>query len=281
MARFRNHSNIRGVLTVAAEYSIIAGTLTLLTLSPPVWLYPLLIVVIGTRQYALAEVMTHEACHHNLCASRGLNDLLGIFTTWLFFYTLSGYRRYHLEHHRIALSDEKNNIYEEYAFWGLPKNGQTLTKWRAVWLFIIKPFIGITAIQHVMLLVTDLYYDRDLKENYWMVLFWLIVLAFAWRLGLFPELLLFWIFPQLYVHATLNYWSEVGDHFNVRNGETRSDLNWFLNRLIAHNIGYHALHHLDPRIPWYMLPQAYEVNTGKLTEVVSGGYIETFRQISE
>ena len=108
---------------------------------------------------------------------------------------------------------------------------------------------------------------------------WGLGLLLAWQAGLLLELLLFWIVPALAVMATLNYWSEVGDHYRVRGAETRSDLNPLLNRLVSHNIGYHALHHRDPKIPWYLLPKAYAAHNHELREEISLGYRQTFGQI--
>jgi fatty acid desaturase len=278
---FRNHGNLRGVVTVAGEYAIIAIALALASRYPSWWLYPLFVLVIGTRQYALAEIMTHEASHGNLCRSARLNAALGKLTSWPFLQTFAGYRRYHLDHHRLPLDDEDNNIYEEYDLWRLPEEDQHLSPGRAYWLFAGRPLSGVIGLFHAGAHLSDLYYDRDLRENSAMATAWLICLLCAWYFGFLGPLFLYWIVPQLYVLATLNYWSEVGDHYRVGDAQTRSDLNCYLNRLISHNIGYHALHHADPRIPWYLLPQAYRAHKDEIVEQRSSGYAQTLRQIVE
>ena len=97
--------------------------------------------------------------------------------------------------------------------------------------------------------------------------------------SLWRELILCWLIPYTFIFSTLNYWSEVGDHFRVSGAKTRSDLNWFVNTFISHNIGYHALHHKYSSIPWFRLPEAYRVHKAEIVEQVSHGYWETFVQI--
>ena len=277
---FRNQSNLRGVFTVFGEYGLIVAALFVAYLYPSWWLYPLLVLLIGTRQYALAEVMTHEAVHSNLCADRRLNELLGRVTSWPFFYVFSGYRRYHLEHHRVPLTDDDNNILEQYEAWGLPSTDEPLGRTRALWLFLGRSLCGIMAIHHVRTICSNVYYDRDLPENYLMMGFWLCVVALFWHFGLLVELLIYWIIPQLLVIGTLDFWSETSDHYRVRGADTRSDLNPFLNRFISYNIGYHALHHRFPGIPWFQLPAAYRALRGELREEMSRGFTQTWRQIT-
>ena len=109
---------------------------------------------------------------------------------------------------------------------------------------------------------------------------WLAVAMLAWQGGWLAELALYWLVPQLLVVGTLDFWSEAGDHYRVCGGRTRSDLNPVLNSLVAHNIGYHALHHRYPGIPWFNLPRAYRAHAGELRHQKSGGYLETLAQMT-
>lgn len=281
MSVFHQRSDLRGLGVVVTEYLLAAAAVSVALAWPSWWLYPFLVLVIGTRQYALAETLTHEAVHGNLCASRRLNDALGIVTTWPFFYTLSGYRRFHLDHHRVPLGDPDNNIYEQYEEWGLPDASQELSPARARWLFVGRPLLGLMAVHHLRTFLSNLWWDRDLPETWLMLGAWLLGIAAAWHLGWLDVLLLLWIVPQLLVVGTLDFWSESGDHYRVRGAHTRSDLNPVLNRLISHNIGYHALHHRYPGIPWFNLPRAYAEFAPSLHEKVSSGYLQTLCQMSD
>ena len=85
---------------------------------------------------------------------------------------------------------------------------------------------------------------------------WAVVIAGAAYFSLWRELILYWPIPYTFIFSTVSYWSEVGDHYRVSGAKTRSDLNWFLNTFISHNIGYHALHHKYSNIPWFRLSEA-------------------------
>ena len=235
---------------------------------------------LGTRQYASGGCMAHEASHRNLSSERWLNEALGIAVCWPFFVTLGGYRRFHNRlHHRISLADEENSIYEDYEDWGLPSEevplepvGRLLASRRQA-----ADWGDRSPSSHKndrgFLLGSRSRGKHD--DAYSLGSF----VAAAAYFALLDELLLYWIVPWLIVVPVLNYWSEVGDHYRVTGALTRSNLNWSLNTFVAHNIGYHALHHRHPSIPWFRLAEAYPIFRSELEEQVSSGYLSTFRQI--
>ena len=277
---FHRRSSARAVATIAAEFVLIALAIAIGWAFDTIWAYPPLILLIGTRQYALGECMAHEASHRNLSRRPWLNEVLGIAVSWPFFFTLAGYRRFHNRlHHKTALTDDANSIYEDYEDWGLPPATSPLPPRSAVWHLIAKPLLGLIGIRHLLKTIEDFYWDRDLAENTAMLSFWALVVGLCAYAGWLGGLFLWWILPWLVVLPILNYWSEVGDHYRVAGAETRSNLSWPLNRLVSHNIGYHGLHHRDPAIPWFILPRAYGELRLELREQVSNGYREIFRQI--
>ena len=90
---------IHFVLCVAGEWALIALAGYAATLSP--WWWPLAIVVIGTRQHALA-VLGHDGTHHTISRHRGLNDALSLLCFWPLGMGAHGYRRFHFQHHRLV-----------------------------------------------------------------------------------------------------------------------------------------------------------------------------------
>jgi fatty acid desaturase len=270
----------RAIATITAEYAFIAISVTIGQALQGVWTYLAIVLFVGTRQYALGECMAHEASHRNLSSTRWLNEGLGIAVCWPFFVTLGGYRRFHNRlHHRVSLTDDENSIYEDYEDWGLPPEEIPLSRWAGYWHLVVKPLVGVIGVRHLIKTIQDFYWDRDLAENTIMLAVWAAIVAAATYFALLDELLLYWIVPWLIVVPVLNYWSEVGDHYRVTGALTRSNLNWALNTLVAHNIGYHALHHRHPSIPWFRLARAYPIFHSELEEQVSNGYLSTFRQI--
>ena len=282
MSRFTRRSTKRALLTIAAEYAIIIGAIAIAAAVPDIgWpVKALAILVIGTRQYALGEALLHEASHWHLSNSKSVNNLLGAILAWPVFTSLTAYRRHHNRlHHEVDIADPKNSIWEEYEEWGLPAEISTLDPARAFWLLVLRPAIGLTGIMHLFNTVRDFIYDFDLWETRLMLTAWAVVIAGAAYFSLWREFIFYWLIPYTFIFSTLNYWSEVGDHFRVSGAKTRSDLNWFLNTFISHNLGYHALHHKYSSIPWFRLPEAYRAHKAEIVEQVSHGYWETFVQI--
>jgi len=282
MSRLTRRSTMRALLTLAVEYAIITGAIFIATaVSDTGWpVRVLAIIIIGMRQYALGEALLHEASHWHLSNSKSVNNLLGAILAWPVFTSLTAYRRYHNRlHHEVDIANPRNSIWEEYEEWGWPAQSRTLDPARAFWLLVLRPAIGLTGIMHLFNTAQDFIYDFDLWETRLMLTAWAVVIAAATYFSLWHELIVYWLIPYTFIFSTLNYWSEVGDHYRVSGAQTRSDLNWFLNTFISHNIGYHALHHKYSSIPWFRLPEAYRAHKAEIVEQVSHGYWETFVQI--
>lgn len=237
------------------------------------------VVFIGTRQYGLGEVLVHEASHSNLSDRPRFNTVIGTLLSWLFFFTFEGYRRFHMQHHRVGLDDPENSIIEEYQDWRLPVSPEPISARRLFWLIHVRPLLGVISLYHLYGIASDARYDLDLKENTCMWLAWAAAAALAWYLGLASLLLLYWLVPLLFVFATLNYWSEVGDHYRTSEMLTRSNVGPWWNKLIAGNVGYHVVHHKYPRIPWFALKAAHAELGSLLPGQTSGGPVVAFRQM--
>jgi fatty acid desaturase len=259
LAALSKRSTCRTLTVLVAQIvTIVVAAVSAELIAEP-WAVGVAIFVIGTRQYGLGEVLVHEASHHNLSGHRRLNDILGLFLSWPFFFTFGGYRRFHLQHHRVPLDDPENSIIEEYQDW--------------------RPWAGVIALYHLVGIVSDAYYDSDLKENTCMWLSWAVVVSVLWHLGLMDVLLLYWLAPLLLVFATLNYWSEVGDHYRTSDYLTRSNVGIWWNTLIAGNVGYHAVHHKYPGIPWFRLKAAHAELGEDILGQSSDGLVAAFAQM--
>jgi len=270
----------RSIGVIILEYALIL-TAAYVAIVINHWItYVIAVAVIGSRQYALGEVMAHEASHYNLCRSRRMNDFLGRVAIWPRAMTLRGYRRNHVEHHRVSLLDPSNNIYKQYySEWGLPDHGGPLTSTEAVWHLAVKPLSGYISLQHLWFLVSSFWKEAELPETWWLLLFLVLSAALAVGAGYPSVLFWYWVLPYFVVFPVLNFWSEVQDHYRVASASTRTDTNWFLNRLVSHNIGLHALHHRHPNIPWFRLPEVYRAMGSDVKEQLSSGYAETYHQI--
>ena len=182
MSRFTRRSTMRTLLTIAAEYAIIAGA-TAIAIGVPDTGWPvkaLAILVIGTRQFALGEALLHEASHWHLSNSKSVNDLLGAILAWPVFTSLAAYRRFHNRlHHELDIANSENSIWEDYEGWRLPAPSRRLGLASAFWLLVLRPAIGLTGTMHLFKTVRDFAYDFDLWETRLMLTAWAVVIAGA------------------------------------------------------------------------------------------------------
>ena len=96
---------------------------------------------------------------------------------------------------------------------GCQSQASRLSRARAFWLLVLRPAFGLTGVMHLYRAVRDFGYDFDLRETRLMLAAWAAVIAGAAYFSLLGELILYWLVPYIFVLSTLNYWSEVGDHF--------------------------------------------------------------------
>jgi fatty acid desaturase len=94
----------RWLFWVAYEWTLIAASYACALRWPLLW--PLALIVIGTRQHALA-VLGHEAVHFAVYGTarlnRRINDALGnLLCMWPLLADVAGYRRWHLLHHQFV-----------------------------------------------------------------------------------------------------------------------------------------------------------------------------------
>jgi fatty acid desaturase len=106
--RLSARNDYMGPLLILHAYAIIAGAIALSVWQ--IWLLPVSIALIGTRQLGLTILM-HDAAHGALHSNRRVNDFLG---HWLCGAPMGGhlaaYRAYHLTHHKFAQQAEDPDL---------------------------------------------------------------------------------------------------------------------------------------------------------------------------
>lgn len=220
--------------------------------------------VIGFFQFALSEAMLHEAAHYNLFRRRWLNHAMEIFYGLPFFRTVTQYQPEHRIHHtRLGGSDDE--LTNDYRRLGLYKSDVNMF---TVW--ILKPLVGFGAYYVTILTL------RPWREGAKIISFWALVLWIFFEFGMLHLLLYYWFIPLIWPNYAFVYWSEVENHYNTCSG-TRTRANRLYN-LVAHNGGYHAVHHKYPAVPWFNLPRAHAIAFPNC-EDVSTSFLETYKQL--
>ena len=231
------------------------------------WLAWLICVwVIGLIQFSLAEAVLHEASHYNLFRSRRLHHYLQFLYAWPFLQTMSDYKEEHLRHHKHLMTN-KDQTTEDYKIYGLSKKKPNI-----FFIWFIKPFTFFPTLHYLC------NGNAALNRKNWMqlILFWGPLFFMCSIFGQLQNLLIYWVVPLLWVYPIFNYWSEIEEHYNTRNG-SRSNIGKLLN-FFTHNEGYHSVHHRYPTIPFYNLPKAH-IAFPLPDDDISTGFIDTYRQI--
>jgi fatty acid desaturase len=211
--------------------------------------YFLAIFFIGTRQHAIAG-LGHEGAHGLVASKKKINDLFTcLFTFWPLVMTLSGYKKFHFQHHR-HLGSEKDPELQHKAWsqseWSLPVK-------KTFWMRqLLKDLCGLSALEMVKLIKLTL---PERKSN----LFFLLCCNFSAQLlllyfGFWPYLLLWHIsiLTSFWAMFRLRIWIE-----HMGTNETHRVHIPLLSRIVFAPVGYmyHWEHHHYMKVPFYRMSQ--------------------------
>lgn len=263
----------RSAATLLLQWGIIIGVIALAMHSGHGklhWLAAVFaIVVVASRQQALAALM-HDAAHYRLFHNRSLNDTasdllcalpLGLVT--------SRYRATHLQHHIEPLSANDPDwtiMQANPREWGWPKTRQE----RDISLLRDAVGLGILSFMqqwkawlpqtnHFGTAGTPEPFSRDTRLRIY--LFYAVVLFAAFGLGLWPEILLYWLLPLATIGHVFFHIRTISEHMGCGNGSgmayTRNVEATLAERLLISplNVNHHLTHHVFPGVPWYNLPK--------------------------
>jgi fatty acid desaturase len=108
------------------NWFVIAAAIFLAYLFNHIAGYVLAVLIVGTRQHALA-VLAHEGAHHHVIRHRRLNDALTcVFCFWPLGVGLHGWRKFHFKHHRTVgtAADPELAIKQKYPGRWSPQTNQ-------------------------------------------------------------------------------------------------------------------------------------------------------------
>jgi fatty acid desaturase len=238
-----------------------------------VWLFarsvafaPLSMIVIGSRQRALASIL-HESCHRTLARDRALNDVVG---RWLagfpVFQSYDAYRKSHVvDHHGFLGDPERDPDYRQYIDSGLFEIRDRLD----FVLHVLRVVLLLTVPRYVRYLFTHrLAAIRQKRGETLRLLLVQIAIATSLTLAVGPwGYPLLWLLPMLTAFQIIGWMSELAEHYpiirNARSllGMTRNRFPAWMERIFVgmHGDNYHQVHHLFPRIPHWNLARAHRV----------------------
>lgn len=260
-------SNWRGFRAVATEWLCIIAAVWLCEHYWSVPLYLLTAVWIGSRLHAFGVLM-HDASHYRLFSNRKINDFVGeVLLAWPVLVTLYGYRRNHFGHHRYLNTERdpdwvRKNKLPEYVF---PKTRYEIA------LILLKYLLGIYAYREAKLALFEAKLSKDLPQSLTQArfAFYGTILISSVYLGVFREMLLYWLVPVFTTFLMLLYIRAVADHFGNFAGGSHANIytqsrTTYLSKpegflLSPYNINYHIEHHFYPSVPFYNLPALHKI----------------------
>lgn len=258
------YNNYSGVLAVCANYAFIVGAIALGEYSR--WFLPLSILLIGSRQRALATLL-HEAAHGTLSRGKRLNKILGTwFSGYLVFQAWAAYRASHVRAHHTKLGQIDSD--PDYQFY--VKSGVYDAETSNAFFFrhVIGPAFFLNFLSSVNYLVRHrLLASSSVREAPAIFVSLLVMGAIGtWLVG-FEFFLLYWLIPYLTVFQAITWFIELSEHFPMvryakRDIEaTRNRFSHAVEHFLTgmHGENFHLVHHLFPGIPFYRLKEAHRI----------------------
>ncbi len=294
-------SDFHGWLALAITYAVLASSFLLVWAWPSVLSVLVALVVIGGRQLALA-ILTHEAVHKSLFASRRVNEWVG---RWLcaspMGISLDGYRKEHFEHHQKTGTSEDPDLGLVNPY---PVSRKSMARKFARDLFGVTAvkriyYIGLMGFGFITYTLSTnakpvdqtgrslLDVLRAGARNLGRTILTNLILLFGLTLMGVPLLYLLWVGAYFTTFSLFLRVRSIAEHacspdranalLNSRT--TRAGL---LSRFTVapHNVNYHLEHHLFMQVPYFRLPALHAIlkARGISTEKNSAkSYVEVIR----
>jgi len=258
------------VVSISMNWLQILAAMALFFYFPNALTFLLSVIVIGSRQFALA-VLAHDGAHNLLFSNEKINDFV---SQWLCAFPLFSdnrpYRPYHLAHHRFTESENDPDLSLSAPF--------PITK-ASFRRKVIRDLTGQTGFRRYSIALKSIFSSEaddfkgkiikisDKISGFFisnLVIFSLISIFSHWSI----YFLLWWI-PAFTYYSLIVRIRNIAEH-SVTPGDTnlnntRTTKASLLTRylLVPHHVNFHLEHHLFTNCPWYNLPKVHEMLKGE------------------
>ena len=255
----------RTVWALAFDWLVIVVAISLSVWSGTWWAYIAAIMVVASRQHALATIM-HDLVHYRFIKNRRVTAWIAdLVIAWPLFATFNGYKVNHLDHHKHLNTDDDPDWTAklgrlEFTF---PQEINFAIFNLLGYLICVSSFRDLRNIQKRLSKNDNA--DPSYKTarlSFYAALAIALTYAGGWIL-----FFTYWIVPYLTFFLMFNYIRSVAEHFGETLdhshdlGGTRtvlaSPLETFF--LAPHNVHYHLEHHSFPSVPFYNLPELHRI----------------------
>lgn len=226
---------------------------------------PLSILVIGSRQRALATIL-HEASHYALTSNKKFSKILGTyFSGYLIFQSWNSYISSHVKEHHPKLGTNLDPDYSYYIDSGIFEDH---SKTSFFWNYLVKPIMCLNIIKNVEYLIKNRLLVKSTKRELLAIIASqaLLFAVGSYFVG-YHFYILYWLIPYFTTFQTITWFIEIAEHYPMINSATtnlEASRNRFSNPIEGfftsmHNENYHLIHHLFPGIPFWNLPKAHGI----------------------
>ena len=258
------------VVSISLNWLQIIFSMALFFYFPNVLTFLLAVIIIGSRQFALA-VLAHDGAHNLLFSNEKINDFASQwFCAFPLFSDNRPYRPYHLAHHRFTESENDPDLSLSAPF--------PITK-ASFRRKVIRDLTGQTGFKRYSIALKSIFSSEadnfagrikkisDKIGGFFisnLVIFSLIAIFSHWSI----YFLLWWI-PAFTYYSLIVRIRNIAEH-SVTPGDTnlnntRTTKASLLTRylLVPHHVNFHLEHHLFTNCPWYNLPKVHEMLKGE------------------
>jgi fatty acid desaturase len=262
-------STVRWLSFAALEWAIICATVAFCLVYPSVWSWALGVLIVGTRQHALA-ILAHDGTHYLVNSSKPLNDTLANFVAaYPLLFTVQGFRASHFDHHRyLETPDDPSRVTVENqpGDWTFPMSAARLVGIFARDLSAMSHSSSAELLKYL--------WDIPNKRRHMATIaaMHIAAIALAGATGHWLAYPVLWLLPLFTVTVACYRLRAMAEHsgfgdssLRYRRSEidplivTRSMTHNFLTSAILapYNVSYHIEHHLYPGVPAFALHRVH------------------------
>jgi fatty acid desaturase len=257
-------NNWREPLAVTADYAVIGAAIWMS--QRLLWLLPLSILIIGSRQRALGSVL-HDSCHHILARNRRWNGFIGHWFGGLpIFQSYHAYRNSHvLRHHGHLGNPERDPDYRQYIECGLFEVRDRLDFLR----YVVNTLLLLNMLSYLKYLIHYRFaaIRKSRRECLGLLLVQVTLATILWWMVGPAGYVIYWIVPLLTSFQVIGVLSEIAEHYpRIRTARlplqmTRNRFPSRVERFLIgmHGDNYHLVHHLFVGIPSWNLAKAHTI----------------------
>jgi len=253
---------LRGYAAIAFQWLVIAAAIAAAEVTHS-WLVAIAaIVVVATRQHALAVLM-HDASHTLLSRNKRLNDVISsLLLSFPILTSTTRYRSHHMRHHQYVNTEQDPDL----------ENAQTNLGRAALVRQLVADILGLNTLTTLTTLshfgiIGPLFKSADAPgglpafEKRLAIAYYLGVAVVVTATSTWGSFLLYWVLPLTTVLSPILRFRALAEHGACANSHdldmARSVYAGIAERFLLApcNVNYHLEHHLYPSVPFYNLPR--------------------------